>query len=100
MTFAFDSSSLREYGSVLMICAAQNLLQASPLSMAAHAKGTDSVVSIFHINQMCIRDSSVAKQFTARVMEVSTPLYRYKNVIAGYTHLYWGEMDILKLWEV
>ena len=50
MTFAFDSSSLRAYGSVLMICAAQNLLQASPLSMAAHAKGTESVVSIFHIN--------------------------------------------------
>jgi cobyrinic acid a,c-diamide synthase len=43
---------------------------------------------------------SVAKQFTARGMEVSTPLYRYKNVIAGYTHLYWGETDILKLWKV
>ena len=42
---------------------------------------------------------SVAKQFTVRGMEVNTPLYRYKNVIAGYTHLYWGEADILKLWE-
>ncbi len=42
---------------------------------------------------------SVAQQFSARGAEVSTPLYRYKNVIAGYTHLYWGETDILKLWE-
>lgn len=27
------------------------------------------------------------------------PLYRYKNVIASYTHWYWGDKDILKLWE-
>ena len=25
-------------------------------------------------------------------------LYRYKNVIASYTHWYWGEKDLLKLW--
>lgn len=25
-------------------------------------------------------------------------LYRYKNVIASYTHWYWGDQDILKLW--
>lgn len=42
---------------------------------------------------------SVAKQFTAKGMEVPTPLYRYKNVIAGYTRMYLGETDILKLWE-
>lgn len=42
---------------------------------------------------------SVARQYNAQGKEVNTPLYRYKNVIAGYTHLYWGETDILKLWE-
>ena len=42
---------------------------------------------------------SVAQQFTARGTEVKTPLYRYKNVIAGYTHLYWGEKNILDLWN-
>ena len=25
--------------------------------------------------------------------------YRYKNVIASHTHWYWGDKDILKLWE-
>lgn len=25
--------------------------------------------------------------------------YRYKNVIASYTHWYWGDKDLLKLWE-
>ena len=56
----------------------------------------------FHYSNVVAPDAmpSVAKQFTARGMEVSTPLYRYKNVIAGYTHLYWGETDILKLWKV
>ena len=51
--------------------------------------------------------ASVAEEETASVVEVtdakgnpvSTPLYRYKNLIAGYTHLYWGEMNLMKLWE-
>ena len=31
--------------------------------------------------------------------EHTTPLFRYKNVIASYTHWYWGDKDLLKLWE-
>jgi cobyrinic acid a,c-diamide synthase len=27
------------------------------------------------------------------------PFYRYKNVIASYAHWYWGEKDLMKLWE-
>jgi len=27
------------------------------------------------------------------------PFYRYKNVIASYTHWYWGDKDLMKLWE-
>jgi len=42
---------------------------------------------------------SVVQQYDARGEMVSTPLYRYKNVIAGYTHLYWGEADIMNLWD-
>jgi cobyrinic acid a,c-diamide synthase len=32
-------------------------------------------------------------------IEHTTPLFRYKNVIASYTHWYWGDKDLLKLWE-
>lgn len=42
---------------------------------------------------------SVAQQYNIRNDKVATPVYRYKNVIAGYTHLYWAETDIFKLWK-
>lgn len=42
---------------------------------------------------------SIAMQKNAKGGCVDTPIYRYKNVIASYTHWYWGENDILKLWE-
>ena len=42
---------------------------------------------------------SVAKQFNVKGAPVATPVYRYKNTFAGYTHLYWGETDIFKLWK-
>ena len=35
--------------------------------------------------------ASVATAQTAKGVSVDTPLYRYKNVLAGYTHLYWGD---------
>lgn len=42
---------------------------------------------------------SVAQQYNIRSKKVATPVYRYKNVFAGYTHFYWAETDIFKLWE-
>lgn len=41
---------------------------------------------------------TIAVQYSARGVEVKTPLYRYRNVIAGYTHLYWAEQDVRQLW--
>lgn len=40
----------------------------------------------------------IAEQSNARGEAVGTALYRRGNVIAGYTHLYWAEQDILSLW--
>lgn len=42
---------------------------------------------------------SVARQYSAKGQKADTALYRYKNVIAGYTHWYWGETDIFDLWR-
>lgn len=54
----------------------------------------------FHYSSLTVPDAlpSVAQQFNATGEKVPTPLYRYRNVIAGYTHLYWGESNILYLW--
>ena len=55
----------------------------------------------FHYSRVVNGDGlkSIARQYNASGKDVSTPVYRYKNVVAGYTHFYWGETDILKLWE-
>ena len=42
---------------------------------------------------------SVAQLYNARGMEVPVPLYRMGGVIAGYTHWYWGEGDLLDFWK-
>ena len=43
--------------------------------------------------------TSVAQQLNVKGLHVATPVYRYRNTFAGYTHLYWGEADIFKLWN-
>lgn len=56
----------------------------------------------FHYTQISreSRDTlppSVAQVYNAKGQEVDTSVFRYKNVIASYTHLYWGEIDLLEL---
>lgn len=52
----------------------------------------------FHYTQMAQTAlSSVVQVYSAKGRPVDTPIFRYKNVIASYTHLYWGEIDLLKL---
>lgn len=38
-------------------------------------------------------------QTNLREERVATPLYNYKNLIAGYTHLYWGETTLSEVWK-
>lgn len=38
-------------------------------------------------------------QRNAMEQEVDTPLYHYRNVLAGYTHWYWAEIGFDVLWE-
>ena len=51
----------------------------------------------FHYSKVESILQSVAQQYNATGKEVATPLYRYKNLIAGYTHLYFGNMNLLEL---
>lgn len=55
----------------------------------------------FHYSHLVDPDllPSVCVQKDGRGNEVKTRLYRYKNAFAGYTHLYFGETDIMRLWK-
>ena len=57
----------------------------------------------FHYSK--VSDDITAEKFPTtqtdiRGKEIPTPVYRYKNVLAGYTHLYWAENDILQLFDL
>lgn len=48
----------------------------------------------FHYSRILPEENplpSVAEAYTAKGVHTETPLYRYKNVLAGYTHLYWAD---------
>ncbi|MCC8172534.1 MAG: cobyrinate a,c-diamide synthase [Parabacteroides sp.] len=51
----------------------------------------------FHYSRIVGSYPSVAALSNARNEPVDTPLYRYKNVLAGYTHVYWGENNVFDL---
>lgn len=42
---------------------------------------------------------SVAQVYNAKGQPADTPVFRYKNVIASYMHLYWGEVELMRLFE-
>lgn len=56
----------------------------------------------FHYSHVVepLSEKSIALQTNAKGKRVDTPVYRYKNTIAGYTHLYWAESNIMKLWTI
>ena len=64
--------------------------------------GTEFRGHEFHYSKIDAKGSFrlASLQFDARGEKVDTELFRYKNVIAGYTHWYWGESDINTFWEL
>ena len=45
----------------------------------------------------CSLPPSIAQVYNDKGGKVTTPVFRYKNLIASYTHLYWGEVDVMAL---
>lgn len=43
--------------------------------------------------------TSIVQVYNAKGQPVDTPVFRYKNVIASYTHLYWGEINLMELFQ-
>lgn len=56
----------------------------------------------FHYTQFAqpqLVPTSAATLYNARGKTVPTSVFRYKNLFASYTHLYWGEIDLLSLFS-
>ncbi|MBO7417587.1 MAG: cobyrinate a,c-diamide synthase [Bacteroidaceae bacterium] len=56
----------------------------------------------FHYTQFLPEEPvppSSFKVFDAVSRPISTPIFRYKNLIASYTHLYWGETGFMNLFD-
>lgn len=47
----------------------------------------------------CGKMTSEVIQYNARGEATDTSLFRYKNTLAGYTHWYWGETDLMRLYR-
>ena len=45
----------------------------------------------------CSLPLSIAQVYNAKGGKVTTTVFRYKNLIASYTHLYWGETNVMSL---
>lgn len=45
----------------------------------------------------CSLPPSIAQVYNAKGGKVTTPVFRYKNLITSYMHLYWGEVDVMAL---
>lgn len=56
----------------------------------------------FHYSRIIEQDEKLASAvqvYNAKGHPVNTAVFRYKNLIASYTHLYWGETGIWSLFE-
>lgn len=72
------------------------IIESSEISLRGHEF---RFLSIDTDNGKLASGVKVCSVNNTRVAEAETCIYRYKNVIAGFTHWYWGETDILRLWD-
>ena len=47
------------------------------------------------IEENCTNAETDISIYNAKGQPANTKLFRYKNLIAGYTHIYWAEMENL-----
>lgn len=56
----------------------------------------------FHYSTITDSDATAETticQYDALGRQVATPVYRVRNAFASYTHLYWGDVDLLQLFD-
>lgn len=96
---AYEMSGVLPFGCTMIdshLHTGYRIIESSEISLRGHEF---RFLSIDTDNGKLASGVKVCSVKNTRGAEAETCIYRYKNVIAGFTHWYWGETDILRLWD-
>ena len=96
---AYEMSGVLPFGCTMIdshLHTGYRIIEMSDKSLRGHEF---RFLSIDTGNSRLPSDVRIVPVMNTRGAEADSCIYRYRNVIAGFTHWYWGETDVLRLWD-
>ena len=96
---AYEMSGVLPFGCTMIdshLHTGYRIIEMSDKSLRGHEF---RFLSIDTENSRLPSDIRIVPVMNTRGAEADSCIYRYRNVIAGFTHWYWGETDVLRLWD-
>lgn len=96
---AYEMSGVLPFGCTMIdshLHTGYRIIEMSDRSLRGHEF---RFLSIDTENSQLPSDVRIVPVMNTRGAEADSCIYRYRNVIAGFTHWYWGETDVLRLWD-
>lgn len=96
---AYEMSGVLPFGCTMIdshLHTGYRIIEISDKSLRGHEF---RFLSIDTENSQLPSDVRIVPVMNTRGAEADSCIYRYRNVIAGFTHWYWGETDVLRFWD-
>lgn len=96
---AYEMSGVLPFGCTMIdshLHTGYRIIEMSDKSLRGHEF---RFLSIDTENSQLPSDIRIVPVMNTRGAEADSCIYRYRNVIAGFTHWYWGETDVLRFWD-
>lgn len=96
---AYEMSGVLPFGCTMIdshLHTGYRIIEMSDKSLRGHEF---RFLSIDTGNSRLPSDIRIVPVMNTRGAEADSCIYRYRNVIAGFTHWYWGETDVLRFWD-
>lgn len=96
---AYEMSGVLPFGCTMIdshLHTGYRIIEISDKSLRGHEF---RFLSIDTENSRLPSDIRIVPVMNTRGAEADSCIYRYRNVIAGFTHWYWGETDVLRFWD-
>ena len=96
---AYEMSGVLPFGCTMIdshLHTGYRIIEMSDKSLRGHEF---RFLSIDTGNSRLPSDVRIVPVMNTRGAEADSCIYRYRNVIAGFTHWYWGETDVLRFWD-